>query len=84
VHDEKGSRVLVDASDESCPSGLLGSPGKNLVKRVVQQVKPLAREYHAWPDDLELLRRIERVMAGEEETVAKSQAAMAARQAIGA
>jgi hypothetical protein len=65
-------------------SPALGSPGKWTVKRIVQQVKALAREYAGSLDDPELLRRIERAMVGEEATVAKRQAATAARQAVGA
>ena len=66
-----------------CPA--LGSPGKWGVKRAGQQIKQLAREYAASLGDSELLRRIEKAMAGEEETVAKRRAATAAaRQAVGA
>jgi hypothetical protein len=64
-----------------CPS--LGSPGKWVVKRVVWEVKQLAREYALGIGDPELLRRIEKAMASEEETVGKRRAAMAARQAVG-
>jgi len=60
----------------------LGSPGKWIIKRLVCQVKQLAREFAASLGDPELLRRIEKAMAGEEATVAKRQAAMAARQAV--
>jgi hypothetical protein len=62
----------------------LGSPGKWIIKRLVCQVKQLAREFAASLGDPELLRRIEKAMAGEEATVAKRQAATAARQAVGA
>lgn len=64
-----------------CPS--LGSPGKWVVKKVVQDVKRLAREYAASLGDPELLRRIERAMAAESETVGKRRAATAARAAAG-
>ena len=60
----------------------LGSPGKFVIKRVVQEIKAPAREYAASLDDPGLLRRIERAMAGEEATVQKRRAAMAARQAV--
>ncbi len=62
-----------------------GSPGKFVVKRVVCQIKELVREYARSLGDSELLRRIERAMASEEETVAKRQATTAARrQRVGA
>ena len=57
----------------------LGSPGKWKIKQVVQDIKELAREYATSLGDPELLRRIERAMAAEEETVAKRRTAMAAR-----
>ena len=63
----------------------LGSPGKWVVKRVVQQVKELAREYAESLGDPGFLRDIERAMAAESETVEKRRATMtAARQAVGA
>ena len=62
----------------------LGSPGKWVIKRLVCQVKALARDFATSLDDPELLRRIEKAMVGEEATVAKRQAATAARQAVGA
>ena len=58
----------------------LGSPGKWGIKRVVQQVKELAKEYAASLGDSELLRRIEKAMADESETVQKRRTATAARQ----
>ena len=60
----------------------LGSPGKWIIKRTVRQVKEMAREFFS--GDPGLLRKIERAMASEEETVAKRRAATAARQAVGA
>ena len=65
-----------------CPA--LGSPGKWGVKRAVQQIKQLAREYAASLGDSELRRRIEKAMASEEETIAKRRTATAARQTVGA
>ncbi len=65
-----------------CPS--LGSPGKWTIKKVVAAVKQLAREYAASLGDPELLRRVERAMAGESETIGKRRAAMTARLAAGA
>jgi hypothetical protein len=58
----------------------LGSPGRWVIKKVVCQVKQLAREYAASLSDPELLQRIEKAMAGESETVGRRRAAMAARQ----
>jgi hypothetical protein len=53
-----------------------------VVKKVVQQVKELAREYAASLDDPGFLRDIERAMGREEETVAKRRTATVARQAV--
>ena len=50
------------------------------LEKVVQQVKELAREFAASLGDSELLRRIEKAMAGEEETIEKRRTATAARQ----
>jgi hypothetical protein len=60
----------------------LGSPGKWTIKKVVAGIKALAREF--FRGDPELLRRIERAMAAESETVGKRRAAMAARLGVGA
>ncbi len=57
----------------------LGSPGKFVVKRVVCQVKELVSEYARALGDSDLLRRIERAMASESETIAKRRATTAAR-----
>ncbi len=63
----------------------LGSPGKWAVKRVVCQIKELAKEYFRSVGDSELLRKVERAMAAEEETVEKRRATTRARrQAVGA
>ena len=59
----------------------LGSPGKWIIKRTVQGIKQLAREFFS--GDPGLLRRIEKAMADESETVAKRRTAMVARQAVG-
>jgi hypothetical protein len=48
------------------------------------EVKQLAREYATSLGNPELLRRIEKAMASEEETVAKRRATTMARQAVGA
>ena len=58
-----------------CPA--LGSPGKWTIKKVVAGIKTLAREF--FRGDPELLRRVERAMEAEGETVGKRRAAMAAR-----
>jgi hypothetical protein len=62
----------------------LGSPGKWTIKKVVAGIKELAREYAASLGDPDLLRRVERAMEGEAETIGKRRAAMAARQGAGA
>jgi len=49
----------------------------------VQGVEQSAREYALSLGDSELLRRIEKAMADEEETVAKRRTTMVARQAVG-
>ena len=43
----------------------LGSPGKHRIVTVVAGIKALAREFAASLDDSELLRRVERAMAGD-------------------
>ena len=62
-------------------SASLGSPGRWTVKRVVCQVKELAREF--FQGDPDLLRRVERAMAAEGETVEKRRRATAARMRQG-
>ena len=58
-------------------SPTLGGPGRWSIKRAVQEIKALAREYAVSIRDSEMLRRIERAIAGEKETVAKRRTAMA-------
>jgi hypothetical protein len=58
-------------------SPALGSPGRWVVKKVVASIKQLAREF--FRGDPELLRRVEKAMAGESETVGRRRAAMTAR-----
>jgi len=65
-----------------CPS--LGSPGKWTIKKVVAGIKALAREYAASLGDPDLLRGVEKAMAGESETIGKRRAAMMQRQGAGA
>jgi hypothetical protein len=60
-------------------SPALGSPGKWVVKKVVAGIKTLAREF--FRGDPELLRRVERAMGLESETIGKRRAAMAAARA---
>jgi len=64
-----------------CPA--LGSPGKWTVKRVVGEIKSLAREYALMVGDSELLRRIERAMASEAETIERRRASSRARRQAG-
>ena len=59
----------------------LGSPGRYVIKRTVQEIKALAREYASDIGDPAFLRDIERAMGREEATVEKRRAAMAVRQA---
>jgi len=61
----------------------LGSPGKWTIKRVVGEIKALAREYARSLGDSELLRRIEKAMAAESDTIQRRQASSRARQAVG-
>jgi hypothetical protein len=63
-------------------SPTLGSPGRWGIKRAVQQIKQLAREYAERLGDPGYLRDIERAMASEEETVVKRRTATAARQTV--
>ncbi len=63
-----------------CPS--LGSPGRWVIKRLVAGIKQLAREF--FRGDPDLLRRVEKAMEAEGETVGRRRAAMAARQGVGA
>jgi len=60
-------------------SKALGAPGRFVIKRVVGEIKQLAREFCS--GDPELLRRVEKAMAAEEETVGKRRASLRARQA---
>jgi hypothetical protein len=49
----------------------LGQPGRWLVKRVVQQIKALTREYAQASGDPDFLWRLERLMNAEATTVAR-------------
>ena len=62
----------------------LGSPGKWVVKKTVGEIKELAAEYARSLGDPDLLRRIEKAMASEEETIEKRRASLRARRAVGA
>ena len=79
-------QVRLDGSEVKSLVGCkaLGSPGKWVVKKTVQEIKELAREYARSLGEPELLRRIERAMEAEEETVAKRRTTTAARAAVGA
>jgi hypothetical protein len=59
----------------------LGSPGRFVIKRVVGEIKALAREYAQRLGDPAFIRDIERAMGREGATVAKRLATGAARQA---
>ena len=61
----------------------LGSPGRWVVKRVVQEIKQLAREYGERLGNPGFLRDIERAMGREEMTVVKRRTATAARHTVG-
>ena len=57
----------------------LGSPGRFVIKRVVAEVKALARKYAQRLGDPAFLREIERAMEREGATVQKRLATVAAR-----
>ena len=57
----------------------LGRPGKFTIKRVVQDIKSLAREHAKTLDDPGFLRDVERAFQRESETVEKRKASTAAR-----
>ncbi len=78
------ARLAGEATKSLVGRPSLGSPGKWTIKRVVQQIKALAKEYAASLDDPGFLRDIERAMGREEETVAKRRTATAGRRAGGA
>jgi hypothetical protein len=63
-------------------SPTFGSPGKWTIKKVVAGIKALAREF--FRGDPEMLRRVEKAIAAEGETVGRRRAAMAARVGAGA
>ena len=61
----------------------LGSPGRFAIKRVVGQVKALAREYAQRRGDPAFLRDIERAMEREGATIQKRLQSTAARRTVG-
>jgi hypothetical protein len=64
-------------------SPALGSPGRWVIKKVVVGIKALAQEF--FRGDPDLLRRVEKAMAAEGETIRRRRATMtAARQGVGA
>lgn len=58
----------------------LGRPGKFVIKRIVQEIKSLAREHALALGDPKFLRNVERAMDRETATVEKRKAATAARK----
>jgi hypothetical protein len=58
----------------------LGRPGKAVIKRLVQKIKALAREYAAASGNSELLRSIGRATAREAATIRQRRTTAAARQ----
>jgi hypothetical protein len=60
----------------------LGSPGRFVIKRVVQQIKGLAKEYAQRLGNPAFLREIERAMEREEATIQKRQATSRCRVAL--
>jgi hypothetical protein len=57
----------------------LGYPGRSVIKRAVQEIKALARQYAGSLGDPAFLRDIERAMGREEATFEKRRAAMVGR-----
>jgi hypothetical protein len=78
------ARLAGEETKSLADSPLVGNPGENLAKRVVFQIKELAREYGERLGNPGFLRDIERAMGRELATVQKRRAAMAARRAVGA
>jgi len=58
----------------------LGSPGRYVIKLVVQEIKDLAREYAQRLGDHAFLRGVQRAMEREEQTVQKRRTRTKARQ----
>lgn len=58
----------------------LGRPGKFVIKRVVQQLKALAREFAQRRGDPAFLRDVQRAMERESETISRRIRSTAARQ----
>ena len=79
------ARLAGEETKSLVGSPTLGNPGRWGIKRAVQQIKQLSREYAASVGDPGFLRDIERAMEREQETVAKRRTATAARrQTVGA
>jgi len=72
--DGKDTKDLVGRPD-------LGSPTAYTLKREIQAIKELARQFAAKSDDAAMIAGVRRAMAAEAETVAKRQRSVAARQA---
>ena len=60
----------------------LGSPGRFVIKRIVQQIKGLAKEYAQRLGNPAFVREIERAMEREEATIQKRQATSRCRVAL--
>ena len=76
------TRLAGEETKSLVGSASLGSPGKWIIKRTVCQIKALARDFFS--GDPEMLRKIEKAMAEEEETVEKRRTTTAARMGVGA
>jgi hypothetical protein len=85
MHCHRLGKIAVAVFDARMAGGemksLVGSPaiggaGKYVVKRLVQGIKQLAREYAELLGDSPSRRRIEKLMAAESETIRKRQAAV--------
>ena len=78
------TRLAGEETKSLIGSPALGSPGRWIIRQVVPQVKELAHEYARSLGDPELLRRVEKAMASESDTIQKRQASTRARrQAVG-
>ena len=81
------ARLAGEETKSLVGSPALGSPGKYGIKRVVQELKQLAKDYAASLGDPGFLRDIEKAMAAESETIEKRRRATTAarvRQGVGA
>jgi hypothetical protein len=80
-----GARLAGEETKSLVGLASLGSPDKNVIKRIVREVKELAREHAVMGGAPEMLRRVERAMEEEEATFEKRRATTAAsREKVGA